>query len=274
MRIAVVVRRDCEKCGIIAKNVLEYGRSELGIDMCIDIEVADQIQWSNICRVGYDHIDAAIVIGGDGTLFRFLHRIGDQCNIPIFTVKAGRRNFLMEVAPEDVLKRLRDFVDGRYMVEEYIRIRPRIRNRNSTLPPAINDVVVAGWGSSKFKVINLDVYVDEEKLYSVAGDGVIIATPVGSTAYALSAGGPVLDHSLNCLVIVPVAPIQFNARPVVIPSEKRVSIRVVDGEAVAVVDGQVAENLFPGDVVEVVRESCTVKLVRFERFSTYARLSK
>ncbi|MDK6028431.1 NAD(+)/NADH kinase [Ignisphaera sp. 4213-co] len=272
MRIIVVVKRNCENCYSIAKNVLEYGERELSLDMCIDIETADQIHWKSVCRAGHDNVEAAIVIGGDGTLFRFLHKAGNLCDIPIFTVKAGRRSFLMEVRPEDVLKRIRDFVEGRYRVEEYMRIRPRILGKDAKLPLAINDVVVSSWGSHKYKVISLNVYVNDEKLYEVTGDGVIVATPVGSTAYALSAGGPIVDHHLQCFVIVPLAPIQFNAKPVVVSSEKKISVEVIRGEAAVVVDGEITDNMFSGDVVEISKEACPVKLVRFSRFSTYARL--
>jgi len=273
VRVSLVLKKNCSMCRDITRRALEYGEKELGLDMYLDIEAVDEVAWGKVYRPGVDKVDAVIVVGGDGTLFRLLHKIRGDCETPLLTVKAGRRNFFMEIKPEEVEQRLRDFVEGRYLVEEYPRLDAVIAGRGVTAPPAINDIVLTGWGPYRYKVISLNVYVDEEKLYSISGDGIVIATPVGSTAYALSAGGPVVDHRLSCVVVVPIAPIQFNAKPVVASLDRKLRVEVVHGDAALVVDGQLVDRVKVGECIEVAKSRCGARLVRFSRFSTYARLS-
>ncbi|MCC6045201.1 MAG: NAD(+)/NADH kinase [Ignisphaera sp.] len=273
MRVAITLKKNCDICRELAWKVLELGERELGLDMYIDVEAVDEIAWSKIYKPGSDKVNAVIVIGGDGTLFRFLHKLRECCDITLLTVKAGRRNFFMEVKPEELEQRLRDFAEGKYFIEEFPRLNVVIAERDVIAPPALNDVVIASWGPYRYKVIGLEVHIDEEKLYSVACDGVVIATPVGSTAYALSAGGPIVDHRLGCMVVVPIAPIQFNAKPVVISLDRKLRVGVIHGDAALVVDGQLVDRLKAGEHVEITGSKCSAKLVRFSRFSTYARLS-
>lgn len=272
MRVSLVLKKDCMVCREIARNVLEYGEKELGLEMYLDAEAVNDLTWSKIYRPGVDKVDAVIVVGGDGTLFRFLHKIRNDCEILLLTVKAGRRNFFMEIRPEEVKQRLKDFAEGRYLIEEYPRLDVIVLKRDFTTPSALNDIVLTSWGPYRHKVIGLDVYVDEEKLYSITGDGIVVATPVGSTAYALSAGGPIVDHRLSCVVVVPIAPMQFNAKPVVLSLDRRLRIGVAHGDVALVVDGELVDKLVVGESVEVFRSRCGAKLVRFSRFSTYARL--
>jgi NAD+ kinase len=272
MKVAVTIKRDSQLARQVAERLLLFGEKELGVDMYVDIDVIDEIEWGKVYRPGIDRIDAVVVVGGDGTLFRFLQRLPDCDPPPIFTVKAGRKNFLMEVNPEESEKRFKDFIEGKYILEEYPRIVARIFGKHTRNPLALNDVVLSGWGAHTYKAIGLSLFVEEEKVYSFFGDGIIIATPLGSTAYALAAGGPIVDPSLNCVVVVPIAPMQFNVKPLVAPLTKRVRVSIDYGEAALVVDGQLADSLRAGEAVEVYGSICSVKLARFSRYSTYARL--
>ncbi len=271
--IGVVVKKGSERGYAIARELLLYGVEELGLDMVVDEEVAESISWSSTFRVGIDPVDVIVVIGGDGTLFRTLHRLGEM-SVPIMTVRMGRRGFLLDVPPFEARDRLRDLVEGRYTVVEYMRLRASIKGRDTPLPLALNDVVIQSWGPSKTKVVRIVVYTDDDILYAVDGDGVIVSTPLGSSAYALAAGGPLVDAELDSLVVVPLAPLQFNAKPVVLSPSRVVRVRIAmgSGPAACVVDGQSIELLKPGDIVEIRRAEKPAKIIRFTRVNTYARL--
>lgn len=270
--VGVAVKRGSEQGYAIARELLIYGK-ELGLDMLVDEEVVEDVNWSNTFRLGIDPVDVIVVIGGNGTLCRTLHKLGDMV-IPIMTVRMGRRGFLLDVPPSEARDRLRDLVEGRYTVVDYMRLRVTIESRESALPLALNDVVVQSWGPSKTKVVRMDVYVDEDMLYSVDGDGVIVSTPLGSSAYALAAGGPLVDTDLESLIVVPLAPLQFNAKPVVLSPKRVVRIHVAmeSGPVACVVDGQSIELLKPGDTVKVYKAEKPAKIIRFARVNTYARL--
>jgi len=272
-RVGVVVKKGSLEGYEIARDLLAFGVEELGLEMFVEREVAPYINWSAVFDIEKDSVDVIIVIGGDGTLFRTLHRLGSR-DVPIMTVRMGRRGFLLDVPPFEARDRLRDLVEGKYRIVEYMRLSVTIEGRSTRLPLALNDVVVQSWGPSKTKICRLVVYVEDDILYAVDGDGVIISTPLGSSAYALAAGGPVVDVDLESITVVPLAPMQFNAKPVVLAPSKEVSIRVSSGSgpAACVIDGQCVELLKPGDVVRVRRAESRAKIIRFARVNTFDRI--
>ena len=209
-----------------------------------------------------------IVIGGDGTLLRTLHKIGDNNSI-IMTVRAGRRGFFFDVEPYEAVDRLKDFVEGKYTIVEYERLRTRIRGEE--LPLALNDVVVLGKSG---KIIRLSIHKEDERVFVLDGDGVIASTTAGSTAYSLSAGGPIIDPELNVIVLTPLNPVQLHLRPVVMPLDRVVSIGLRSGssEAHVIVDGQAYAEAKAGDSVVVSRAYKPVKIARFKMEGYYERL--
>lgn len=271
--IGVTVKKGDERGYQLARRMLEFIERVLGFTALLDVELAYDVGWDKTFVVGEDHVDALVVIGGDGTLFRTLHRLGWRCDTPVLTVKLGRRAFLLDIAQEEALERLKDFAAGRYRIEEYIRLEVTW-GEDRRAPPVLNDVVLSSWGTPKAKVVGLSVYVDDEHLYSFKGDGLIVATPIGSTAYTLSAGGPIVDTKVGALVITPIAPLQFYAKPVVASSSSIVKVRVAEdsGPVAVVVDGQPLEALGPGEEVTARSSQCTAKIVRFRRLSVYERL--
>lgn len=271
MIIGVVVKKGGGMPYKIAKEILEYGES-LGINMVIDEEIAKDIGWKNTFTPGIDKIDFLIVVGGDGTLLRTIHRL-ESSDIPIIAVKAGRRNFLLDVDPLEVREKLKDLVEGKYVVEEYMRLRIKI-NTISRLPYAVNDVVIASARNIRSRVMSIEIRVDGELLYLFDGDGVIVATPLGSSAYTFSVGGPVVDADLNAIIVTPLAPLQPNAKSVVLSSNRIIEIKnVSENDAmVCIIDGETVAELFPGSSAEVFKADTGVKFVRFRKFKTYRRV--
>ena len=163
--------------------------------------------------------DIVVTIGGDGTILRALEKIDK----PIFAINSGGMGFLSEVESKYAKEGLKRVIDGDYNVEERAKLKATLDKKR--LPDAANEVTVQT--ARIAKMIYLQVLVDGELLETFGADGVIIATPTGSTSYALSAGGPILDPSVNAMVIAPLAPFKLAARPWVIPLDKKVGIKLL-----------------------------------------------
>jgi len=272
--IGVVVKYGSTTGYEIARKVLEYGSNVLGLEMLLEDEISVDVNWKNTFSLGRDKVDIIMVIGGDGTLFRTLHRLGENV-VPIMTVKADRRGFLLDVYPEEVFDRLRDLVESRYRLVEYMRLETSIEGRYTrALPLAINDVVIINWTSLRTKIIRIKINVDGEELYKVEGDGIIIATPLGSSGYALAAGGSLIDIDLEAISLVPIASIQFNTKPVVLAPSRRIEIEVLSerGPVACIVDGQSIETVYPGEIIRIGRARSKVPIIRFRYVNSYARL--
>ncbi|MEM4695346.1 MAG: NAD(+)/NADH kinase [Ignisphaera sp.] len=257
----------------IAKEILKYCET-LGIEVLVDKDIAKDLEWSKTFSLGVENIDFLIVVGGDGTLLRTIHKLGSM-RIPIVTIKAGRRGFLFDVDPPEVRNRLRDLVEGRYTIHEYMMLKIAIDGvEQKRIPYAVNDVVVAVSRYLGSRVISLEVRVDGDILYRFDGDGAIVATPLGSSAYTFSAGGPVVDVNVEAITITPLAPLQPNARPVVLSANRVLDIENVSESdtATCIVDGDTVAELPPRGRVTISRAEFRVKFVRFKRFETYRRV--
>ena len=217
--------------------------------------------------------EKVIVVGGDGTLLRTLMRLGNPESV-VMGVRAGKRGFLLDVEQYEVEARVRDFVEGRYVVVEHGRLQPLVFDREHRC--ALNDVVMVGKNA---KMVRLSVYLDGEKALNIDGDGVIVATTLGSTAYSLSAGGPIIDPRLDAAVITPLNPIQLHLRPLVVPTSYTIEIEVSPGsnDLSIVIDGQEYYDLGVGDVVSIRRCPWPARIARFRWWEgfyerLYARL--
>ena len=212
---------------------------------------------------GYSHkeinkeSDIVITVGGDGTILRALENIDK----PIFAINSGGMGFLTEVDSKDAIRELKRVVDGDYNVEERAKLKVMVDGKR--LPDAANEVTVQT--ARIAKIIYLEVYVENELIEAFGADGVIIATPTGSTSYALSAGGPILDPSVGGMVIAPLAPFKLSARPWVVPLDKKVGIKLVhkSKESKIVIDGEAPQLIaLDSDIVITGSE----KKARFVRF--------
>jgi len=181
-------------------------------------------------------IDIAIIVGGDGTILRAA-RFYAPLNVPIFGINVGRLGFLAQVKIDEIEIGLEKLYNGNFKIDERLMLS---LNKNGTI--ALNDIVVKSANSSK--TIEFIVFLNGNPVCNYLADGMVVATPTGSTAYTLSAGGPVLEPSLQAIVLVPICPHTLNARPLVIPADETVEIRPKDSsETFAVfVDGQIDIN--------------------------------
>ena len=269
MRIGVIIKKNSLQAYEIALRIASAAE-RLGVETVFEKTGFEGMEppGARFFELGGEMPERLVVIGGDGTLLRTLHLIRGEPPL-MMTVRAGRRGFFFDVEPYEIEERFEDFVAGRYRVFEYERLAARVDG--SALPLALNeDAVLAREG----KIIRVTVYRDEEKIYSLDGDGLIIATTAGSTAYALSAGGPIVDPGLQAVVIAPLNPIQLHLRPVVLPMDAEVRVEIRSGSPVARVmsDGQSSLDAGPGSEIRVRRAYNPVRIARFRVEGFYERL--
>jgi len=167
--------------------------------------------------------DLAIVVGGDGTLLHAARGIANQ-DVPLLGVNLGRLGFLTDVSPDSMLEGLNQILSGNYEEEQRLLLRATIGPEDDPGKPmlALNDVVIHKWNIAR--MIEFETYVDGRFVYTQRSDGLIISTPTGSTAYALSGGGPLMQPGLNAMVLVPICPHTLSNRPIVISADSEVEI--------------------------------------------------
>lgn len=226
-------------------------------------------------RADLSNVDAdlAIVLGGDGSIMRAARQMGDR-QLPVVAVNLGKLGFLADVSADELENVLREYCAGRLVVLDHLMYGCSLVRHGERLwrQLGLNDVVVHA--GTPFTILDVDLFVDGEHATTYSCDGVIISTPVGSTAYCLSAGGPILCKTLRAFVILPISPHTLTNRPVV-DSAERVYELVVErpnsGTSV-VVDGRVLGTLLPGDRVRVEQAAVTFKLVAAPGHSYYRTL--
>jgi len=193
--------------------------------------------------------DLVVVLGGDGAMLAVSFRLGKR-QVPVLGVNFGRVGFLAGVSREHALRVLDRALEGRAALEEHAMMHARIRRQGRVLLDThiLNEIAIQRtWGSS---MVEVDLTVDRRPVCQYRGDGVIVATATGSTAYSLAAGGPVLSPRLDAFVVTPLAPYMLGMRPLVLPGH-RVAALTVHQDAGFTADGHEEHRLHPGDVVRV-----------------------
>jgi NAD+ kinase len=212
-------------------------------------------------------VDMVVTIGGDGTILRALQSIEK----PIFAINSGGMGFLAEVESKFAVQGLKRIIDGKYNVEE--RAKLKVMFDEKRLPDAANEVTVQ---TAKIaKILYLKIFVENELLEMLGADGVIVATPTGSTSYALSVGGPIMDPSVDAMVIAPLAPFKLSARPWIIPLDKKIEIKLMpkSKETRLVIDGYHTEDATIKNKIVVTGSEKKARFVRFgESFYQMVRL--
>lgn len=243
-----------------SQKLAEEIRASLA-DNGIDVHCGSAWNEGEIHRCAED-AELLITLGGDGTIVRAA-RIAAPLGVPILSVNLGRLGFLAELQPWEVHDKLPSVLDGHYWLEERLMLRAELRRGKRFMGSyeALNDIVVSR--AAVARVIRVSTMVNREYLTTYVADGVIVATPTGSTAYALAAGGPILDPSLRCLLVKPIAAHLTVAQALVLPSTCEVALDVsTEYGALFTVDGQKDAPLENGDIVMVRASEHSCQLVR------------
>jgi len=217
--------------------------------------------------------DLAIVLGGDGSILRAAHQMGQQ-QLPVIAVNLGKLGFLADISCDELTKILDELSTGRLQVVEHLMFDCRVirGGKVEIRQMGLNEIAVRT--GPPFLITDIRLYVDSELVTTYSGDGLIISTPVGSTAYSLSAGGPILRKDLEAVVITPLSPHTLTMRPVVDSADRIYEMEVVEPhpETSAVVDGRVLCRLKPYDRVHVTRAPVRFKLIAPPGHSYYGTL--
>jgi NAD+ kinase len=247
-----------------------------GVAVLIEGGTAGSVDIPNCAPVSYEAIgaeaDVAIVVGGDGTMLDSARRLA-QYDVPLVGVNQGRLGFMTDISRENMLQGIADLLAGRFLVERRFLLDATVLRDDCAVFQvlAFNDVVVNR--GELGRMIELEVKVDGEFLYVLRADGMIVATPTGSTAYALSANGPILHPSMPGIAVVPLCPHALSNRPITIPDRSVVELRLLPpNDASMHFDGQARFDAKAGDCVRVARATEMVTLLHPPGYSYFAML--
>jgi len=207
--------------------------------------------------------DMSVVVGGDGTLLAAARVLGDR-QVPILAINYGGLGFLTEVTMDEMYPALERVLSGDFAIEERMMIDPTVSRGNKSLATyrALNDVVINRGTLSR--IIELEARVNGDQVSLFRSDGLIVATPTGSTAYNLSAGGPIIFPTMSAIVLTPICSHTLTNRPIVLSADVQIEVILQSSQEEEVhvtVDGQVGQKMQPGDALTIVKSKVSVKLV-------------
>ncbi len=273
MNIGVIGNPRYEVIGPLLSQLAGWAAAR-DFTLCSESDLADV--WPDPVALLTDEspLDILLSFGGDGTLLRGARSLGGR-DVPIMGINLGRVGFLTTATPENFEQAIDDLLQKRYEVEERRVLETTIGDgdaeRRGQL--ALNDVVVHKAGVAR--VILIRVSVDGEQIGQYSADGIIVATPTGSTAYSLSAGGPVVVPDVDALVITAICPHTLAVRPIVVRGEAHITVDLVppvSEEILVSFDGQVGDSITAGERVHIRRASSVVRLVRLAQKGFFARM--
>ncbi|HWG90666.1 MAG TPA: NAD(+)/NADH kinase [Candidatus Thermoplasmatota archaeon] len=266
-RIGLVAKPDDPQRTRIAAFVVDHLRQATDVKIFAPPDLAKQFPEGRVHSLTPERwaVDAVVTVGGDGTILWTLQ----HANAPVLGINFGELGFLTEIEPIELVDGLDRLLKREYRLEHRMRVASRLSGR--ALPDALNEVVVKT--PRPAKILRFQVFQNGEELMSVKADGIIVSTPTGSTSYGMSAGGPIVDPRLEAIVIVPLAAFRLASRPIVLPPDVEVSIRLKEREkdAVVVVDGQYETEMTKDDTLSVTRSAHAAQFIRY-RGGFYGRL--
>ena len=262
-RVAILGRHDdphvADLMRVLVRHLTKAGIDVLAADeMDLDLQV-DRVDESELAAKA----DLMIAIGGDGTML-YAGNLARTSNVPLLGVNRGRLGFLADVSPDEMLTSVDHILKGDYTCESRSLLTATLSRAdgNSVTATAFNDVVLQRCATGR--MVDVVASIDGEYVNTHSGDGLIVATPTGSTAYALSCGGPIIEPSLDAMVVVPVCSHTLTDRPIVIPASKTIEIRVLersDAHAEATIDGHAIGDVSPDDVLTVTKSKHCIRLI-------------
>lgn len=282
MKKAYVITNPHKDCDL---NVLNKVKSVLKNNdvQCITNEIRLKSDIEDIYFTNPDDVDKdtdyIVVIGGDGTLIQAARDLRNL-DIPMIGINLGHLGYLAEIEQDRFEESLSMMVQGKYKVESRIMLNGSVYRNNKLIYDdiALNDIVLSRYGN--LRVIDFKVYVNNEYLNMYSADGVIVATPTGSTAYNLSAGGPVLEPCAGIIVITPICSHTLGARSIVLSADSKVTIEVCnnrhsdDNSAMVYFDGNNTFTLNEGDIIEINKSSLNTKIMKLNNMSFVEVLHK
>jgi NAD+ kinase len=263
--------------GVITKPQAESARQTLQVlfdflknkncDIILDEHVPDTLNTDNYSKVSREQIgqqcDLAIVVGGDGTILNAARSLSDA-HVPLVGINVGRLGFLADISPEDLEHSLDEILNGFYHEEQRFLLEMQVVRDNKVIfeGDAFNDVVIHIRDVAR--MIEFETRINDEFVNHQRADGIVISTPTGSTAYALSAGGPILHATLDAITLVPISPHTLSSRPLVVHADSQIDVLICntkEGIAQATCDGHLSMDVLVGDHIKVQRKADKITLL-------------
>jgi len=265
-----------KRVGIVAKTDREEARTALPriLEWCAERQLLPVLEKETAGLVAAavapvaakpelpGQVDLLLVLGGDGTLLSMARLVGDL-NVPILGVNLGGLGFLTALTIEELFPALEALLRGDLLVAERMMLAARVTRQGERLSEyvALNDVVITK--SAMSRIINLDVSVQGQFATAYRADGLIVSTPTGSTAYCLSAGGPIVFPTMDAIVLTPICSHTLTNRPIVLPGSQPIDVTLQsDQDVMLTMDGQVGFHLKRGDRVEIRQAAARIRLLR------------
>jgi NAD+ kinase len=219
------------------------------------------------CEPRVNNVDLAFSLGGDGTVL-YSARVLSPHHIPVFAVNIGDFGFITEVSKNEWISAFEKYVDGKLGISQRLMLKARVIRNGKTAAEfsGMNDAVISAAGISK--IVRLQVALSKTPIGKYRADGIIVATPTGSTAYSAAAGGPILDPELEALIINPICPFTLSNRPLVVHADEIINVEVDENqraEVIMTVDGQVGFHLMPKDKIIISRMEEKALIIRSDK---------
>ncbi|MBI5417590.1 NAD(+)/NADH kinase [Candidatus Poribacteria bacterium] len=264
MTIGIVVNNKRKEAGLIVKKLINWLKNKK-INFYIDREGG---RFTNDKGKVFlreelpEKVNLIIVLGGDGTLLN-IARYAAVYGTPIMAVNLGSLGFITEIKVEEIFFNLEKFLADKHEVEERMMLEGIVLRQNKKIQKylALNDIVISKDVISR--IIHVETYVDEKYVTTYHSDGLVISSPTGSTAYSLSAGGPIVHPAMEALLLSPICPHTLTNRPIIIvpKSEIKFVLKSVEQQVMITVDGQLTLSLLPGDIIKICRSRYRTKLI-------------
>lgn len=266
-RIGIAVNQSKPSAVNVTRQLIDLCESR-GASVFVDRAVADKLSRADIALNVSDfptHVDLVFVLGGDGTLLGVARQLAGH-DLPILGINLGHLGFLSEGEPEDLPNAVERVLKGDYHLERRMMLEAKIVRNGQELQheTALNDVGIAK--GSFGRMVTLAVYVDDMYVNTFSGDGLILSTPTGSTAYSLSCGGPIVSPHINIILVTPICPHTLNSRPILIQKDQQIRIEVsaTHNDIGLTIDGQVGYKLEVGDVIYINKSPHYTTLIKWQ----------
>lgn len=261
-KIAIISKTDTPEPAEILKDLLPWLK-ERGLKVFLDEETARAAGEKGYPRSEIPAlVEAVVVLGGDGTILS-VARLVCEVGIPIVGINLGGLGFMAEIYKDEIYETMEDVLSGQCSFDERIMLHARVQRLGETISEytVLNDVVINK--SALARIIDLETSVDGSYLTTYKADGLILATPTGSTAYSLSAGGPIMHPSTKSILVTPICPHTLTQRPLVLPDSAvvEVAVKTARDDVYLTLDGQMGISLRENDTVTVKKSPCTTRLL-------------
>lgn len=274
MKFGIILNYDKGETAELSKKIAEFLKTKGMEVFALAEECAVLEEVNELSKTEFNNtIEFLIVVGGDGTFLRGSRQIFG-CEIPILGVNMGNLGFLTEVEKDNVFEALKNIIEGKYFLEKRMLLAADVIRNEKVVRSfmALNDFVINKGAFSR--LIGISMYIGGEYFRDYSSDGVIIATPTGSTAYSLSAGGPIVFPGMDVSIITPICPHSLSARPMVIPPEKDVEITLCSPriKSMLTIDGQNGFELENGDRIIIKKAESRLNFVKFSKEGFFGRI--